>query len=488
MNPKLEAYRRNRYIANLILICTLSITSLLLIFEAVGRSNVIINTVSYLAEAVLVASLADFIAIFALSKPIPGLKFTGLIQNKRKELIAGFVGACETKILPQKKLLNIVDGYDIVEVMKHSLSDTALKDKSPIIGKALAGYIKSEESALSQAISANIVAYIRAIDPSTIISRVERTAREAGWLHNVVLNMLDNLDEKVHAESFEGDLEKIIRLTIEEKTSGFFGTIKRKAGEWTNTLNYRDLAVSITSALREVLHEIRISSSEDIRWIEMESFLSDLIQALSKNRSFISALNKWKADAVKEGDLIPLVSTFLDTISDWLEDGTLTSEEINRSLRFNLIDAKARDINVSEWLGQILSNGLHALRKNDKIVREEFVKLATAFVENEYKSLLDIIKDVLSKLSDQGLVEKVNEVVGGDLQWLRISGAYVGLITGAVLYGVIRFPVIGLPIFISCVTCAVYIKPFRKRLIIISARKREHRNEGNNLGQATVSG
>ena len=89
-------------------------------------------------------------------------------------------------------------------------------------------------------------------------------------------------------------------------------------------------------------------------------------------------------------------------------------------------------------------------------------------VENEYNQILDIIEEVLSKLSDKNLVDKVNEVVGSNIQWLRISGAYVGAIVGIFIFTVISFPVIGLPIMVITVLGIMSSKKIRKRLVIYS--------------------
>ena len=473
-NPKLRGYHRYRRFANAILLAAVTVLAFILVLEAADYRHPLLPLVSYLAEAVLVASVADFIAILALTRPIPGLKFTGLIQKKRKELIDGFVNACETRILPKQTILQMVKGLDIVKLLKQNLNDATVNEEAPALGKAIAGFLRHESTGLTEAVARRVIAQVGTIDTGLALIKLEELAVRKGWISVIVRRLFDSIAAEADKDDFVDELEMRIRRAVARNrlTGGvlkrFWSTVKTWAGEKSDTINYRELSEKLAATLKDILANIQSGGRDDERWLEMERFVGELLKNLAQNRVFVRDLKEWQAEVLTEERLSTQIEKLLHVLADWLEDGRLTSREINATLQFQLMNEAAHDIDITQWLADLVLKGLEALEKNDAVVRAEFGKLADAFVEKEYVAVLEIIRDVLSRLSDRGLVEKVHEVAGSNLQWLRISGGYIGLVAGLLLFLISTWPIYGLPFLIILTGTIMFVKPVRRRLVILS--------------------
>lgn len=74
--------------------------------------------------------------------------------------------------------------------------------------------------------------------------------------------------------------------------------------------------------------------------------------------------------------------------------------------------------------------------------------------ESQYESILFLVmEELLSKLTNEQIIKKINDIAGGNLQWLRISGAYVGAAAGVLLFLITSFPVVFIPVSIIVFLC-----------------------------------
>jgi uncharacterized membrane-anchored protein YjiN (DUF445 family) len=218
-------------------------------------------------------------------------------------------------------------------------------------------------------------------------------------------------------------------------------------------LNYKELSERIEETLITSIDEIKIKLTNKNLY-QMENEVSELVTKLVDNTKFMGNIDKIKSQAIANV-LKPFLLKSISSLSVWLQD-------------VNVEENTEERINAVELINSTIKSGISKLSENDTVVQKNYNRLIEKLVENEYNQILDIIEEVLSKLSDKNLVDKVNEVVGSNIQWLRISGAYVGAIVGFFIFTVISFPVIGLPIMVITVLGIMSSKKIRKRLVIYS--------------------
>lgn len=474
MGRKLEQFYSNRRIARIIMLAAFLILVLMMYLEHSGFSNLPVIMAEYLAEAVLIASVADAIAILALSKRFLGLPFTGLIQNKRRQLINGIVSAFESKFIPKKNIHKLIRSFSAAKILKRGISDKMLLNGAPTMGKVLSGLLVQERKAVSEKAAEAITKYIHSVEPEKLLEDICRNAEDAGWAESISRMLLRGAYRHVQTLAFRDSIEEQIRNAVERQKNS--GNIVKQAfsriAEWmavkSDTLNYSELASGIQLSLLQTIKSVQSGRKADNAQIkDMDVLFTQILFTLPKDSSFSKELATWKNGIISENDLEPYIEKLVIILARWLEKGSIDKGEAVETLGVELKNQGIdQEIDINDWIAGLIKKGLNELEKNDDVVQQEFEKLVGRFIENEYNEFLVIVGDILSQLTDDGLVEKINEVAGGSLQWLRISGAYMGLLAGFVLFCVMRWPETCLPLFTAGFIAVLLVPKVRSWLVI----------------------
>lgn len=474
MNEKLKEYHRYKNFSDCLLIVTALLLGVFLTLEVLlpGLEN--IRFASYMAEAVLVASVADFIAIYALSNRIGHIKSTGLIQKKRKDLIEGVCMAFKLKFMPVTQIVISLKAIRIVEKMSKMLSHAVITEFSPAIGKIISNILLNNKKKIAEGVFKAVNAYLGSFGPAEAIRKIHQFMKKKGWISQSVKIFLDRSNDYMQSPASKETIRKCVVQAISE-VGDHENFIKRsylKTGtfiaEKANILNAEELADSIHMTLRSSFEEAKTLQGQEIEalTIEMETSLSDLILNLAGNEKFIAGLSEWRDCVLKPSDFGDKIIIMIETIAKWFDDGKINQKEIRETFGVTLNGSDETEaMSLHSGLAVLLRKGLHELKRTDAFAQDQYEQIIEKFIQQEYNEILETVKDVLDKLSDENLVDKVNEVAGSSLQWLRISGALVGSIVGAVLFCVAEWPVLCLPPFAILMACALGIPFFRKRLV-----------------------
>ena len=82
------------------------------------------------------------------------------------------------------------------------------------------------------------------------------------------------------------------------------------------------------------------------------------------------------------------------------------------------------------------------------------------------------MEELLSKLTNEQIIKKINDIAGGNLQWLRISGAYVGAAAGVLLFLIIAFPTVFIPVSIIVFFVLRFSPRLREKLVYYNKEER----------------
>jgi uncharacterized membrane-anchored protein YjiN (DUF445 family) len=466
-------YRTNLVLAHAVLAAAAVGLLVFLGLQWCGFKDLWIAWASYLFEAVLVASVADYIAIKALFTRIPGLPFTGLLQNKRNEVIEGVVSAFESKIMPPARIRADLAQADVASLLRSGTEKLRGHGDGKAVGKFLSSILQQGRAPLVVFAAGKIAAFLRRIEPAGMLARAHAVAERKGWFHEGVRTLFDTLHDYFKSEGFFSETllpnirEGARRGEDEPSPSGFFSLLRRKLAEWTGTLDYEELARDIRDALVAILDAARENGRGDDRWRSLEEKLSNALRGLAGEPAFVSLLEEWKTRAFTTEGLTPLLDRMIGYLIEWIEKGTLTADDVNHTLGLSLLPSEMPPVDIAEWLISSLEKGIAALARDqemERALRTACLRLSDGLVEQEYHEFLVMVREILDALSPTDLVSMVEEVAGANLQWLRISGAYVGGTVGLLLFGVVRWPVVGLPAFVACLVLVLFCPPVRRWL------------------------
>jgi uncharacterized membrane-anchored protein YjiN (DUF445 family) len=199
---------------------------------------------------------------------------------------------------------------------------------------------------------------------------------------------------------------------------------------------FRDLSIGVL----EEVDAINVDEAVDVILKNLERFLRDaqenprhpfrerqdailleFAQKLSSNDpetvGMIEAIQGRLAEnsEVKEY-LQGVLSRFKDTVLGQLDNG---ASDLARLLE-NFLEGSLEDLRKDASLRIRL----------DDWVRDTFVHL----VEKHHAYIGEMVRGSLDKLEDRTLVDQIEEKVGDELQYIRLNGAVIGGIVGAVLY------------------------------------------------------
>lgn len=464
-------FYRNIKIARLILVLSSVLLILTLYIEKKSGENILISWFGFIMEAVLIASIADGVAIYALTKKIKigpfSLKFTGLIQNKRKSLVKGIVIAFKTKFFPKEKLIDELQKIKVIDEIKKIVEGDIIEENSEIIGKFISKIIRKNREKIAEFIITEAGKYAKEINSAKLVEKIYLWSKKNNYSYEAVAEMFNQIYKYIESVEFTRVMVDKMKEAEEKGIKhSLWNTLKYSVAKKTNILNYTELAEEIKKSILIMLNSIK-SENDNKEWQNMENEVSNIISHLAENERFTNELEKIKLELLSNM-LRPFLLKIIPMIAVWLEDGKIEKNEVEEMLKKYGFDIKIEfeTIDIIDLLSSAIKKGLTEIAKHDELVQNNYEKLIKRVIENEYDELLVIIEDVLSKLSDKGIVNKVNEVVGTNIQWLRISGAYVGAIVGFAIFLVMTFPVIFLPILITALIVIISSKKIRERLVI----------------------
>ncbi len=471
-NLNMKKFHRNITVARTILLFSFILLLILFYEEKKAGENSYLTFLAFIIEAVLIASIADGVAIFALTRRVKigkwTLKFTGLIQNKREALINGIVEAFRKKFFPREKLIETLQEIKVVDGLKKIIEENLNEENSEIIGKSISKLMRKNKEKITDIILNELEKYIIGVNSAEFVEKIYQLSRKYNIAHEIIEVIFDKLYNYAESKEFRVIIKEKMEESEKNSKKGFWSLLKYGAAKVTNILNYEELAAAIQTSILLMLKNIR-DEENGVKWKNVEGEFSELIKRVSKNREFLEEAEKIKAEVIINM-LRPFILKSISMIALWIEDGKIEKKEVEELLsKYGVnINVDFETINIVVFLNSAMKRGVEELAKSDKVVQENYEKLIARIIENEYGELTVIIKEVLSKLTDDGIVNKINEVVGSNIQWLRISGAYVGAVTGAVIFAVIKYPVVFLPVFSGIVLLLLMSKSLRKKLIIYS--------------------
>nr|WP_080793222.1 DUF445 domain-containing protein [Corynebacterium pacaense] len=360
------------------------------------------------AEAGMIGGLADWFAVTALFRYPMGLKIphTAIIRRKKDQLgeaLSGFVGE------------NFLNAPLITEKVRQA----KIPDR---LGEWLSQPSNGEKvSREAGKLTANV---IRAIDPkdaeAVINSALIEKLAEPEWgppagrlLEQLIAEgkaepVVQELSVWLHRKAL-GSEELITRLLNERRPIWAPKFINELVGDKV----YRELIQFTEAVAEDPDHEARQA---------VRRFLGQLATDLQHDSKMIARVEEVKADVMGSEAIARVAPTVWVSASTSLIDATSNPESILRR--------KIAELSVT-WGGRLLDDaGLRA--SLDKRITG-----AAAFLADNYApEVTGIISETIERWDADEASDKIELMVGKDLQYIRLNGTIVGALAGLAIYTV----------------------------------------------------
>lgn len=376
-------------------------------------------------EAATIGGLADWFAVTALFRevPIPFIRrHTNIIVKNRKRIIDGVADMVQNRWLSPSIIREHLQQfsasrYVLEYIGNDTKSENVLSLFRDFIGQVVRG-IDSQE--VMDFLDRAIKDQLRDLNfAEPIGSWLGKTIRR-GEHHGVWDTLLAAIENAVRGPETREFARRIIVRALEEyKEGGFLRGIAIDAARLLDIVNEEEAVDSFIRKVEEVAHEARGNPGHPLR-TRLDGILIEFADNLaSGNPDAVSMVEKLRRAILEGSDSQEVLRRALrrlrQTIEEELDSPDSDLDRLIRRIfkerleRFR-VDARTRE-NVDIWIR----------------------KVALELVEKRHAAIGNMVRGSLEKLSDRDLIDQIEGKVGEDLQYIRLNGAIVGGLVGAVL-------------------------------------------------------
>lgn len=356
------------------------------------------------AEAGVVGGLADWFAVTALFRhplgiPIP---HTAIIPNSRDRIAKTLGGFIERHFLTTDVVLAKLRGANV--------------------GRRFAAWIALPASAdaVADTIVDALPYVIRSVGNQDLLNFAHRTLgrqlRQADFAP-VLSRVLHALTASGEADAVFDRVIEVVRKLLEDNRGQIEKLVHEHSRWWIPKAIDRRIAATLVSGVLEILHDLKEPQS-DAR-LKFRQALSDLIHTLQTSREQREQINAAKNRLLAQ----PEIQAWLASI--WTGLSELTLEDLQAP------SSKTRAI-----LRRALSQFGHALATDEAMQKhlDSALERLALYIVTWRGEIGSFFSDVVKNWDTKALSDRLELVVGSDLQYIRMNGTIVGAIVGCVLF------------------------------------------------------
>lgn len=363
------------------------------------------------AEGGMVGALADWFAVTALFRHPLGLPIphTAIIPRRKDEIGRQLGEFVET---------NFLEG----DVVRTKLESTPLSARA---GAWLADPVHAERVAAEGATLATSV--LTALDDDDVQGLIEDLAREhllspdwgpsiGGWLQRVV-------GSGAHHGAVDLALDNIA-VWLGNNRDTFQGLVSRRLPSWVPSMAARLVDDTVYREAVQFVDAVRADPRHQARGA-IDGYLARLSDNLQHDPATMVRLEEAKAAVFDSPRVRQLAADAWNTA----KAGLLRSlADPDSALRRRAAAALAE-------VGERLQHDETLQRRVDGWVTD-----AAVFVVGRYRhDIASIITDTVERWDAEETTEKIELMVGRDLQYIRLNGTIVGALAGVVIFTVAHF-------------------------------------------------
>ena len=373
-------------------------------------------------EAALVGGLADWFAVRALFVHPFGIPFphTALIPRNRRRIVAEIRGLVENEWLPRNMLVARIEAFDFVGSAIVPFLDSHRQTLRELVRTAARSVV--EGVATEQVAGFLARAAGRALGEEQVkefVGRLLRRARQEGWLEPLVQVVLRRLGEwGASVESHTIIYRHLEQAAGNYRDAGWFKNLTYQVAEVFGGLDLHKATAILQAEIKRFSQEQAEQGSKLHRVIS--DGMATVERRLADDPEFLDGLRRFLAESAATGTLPALAGPVVSSVKAQALD------ELDRP-----------DSPLLAWVVERLDGWLVRVEKDEATrgeVNDWCRRLTVGLVERHHSVIGQLVEEQLNRLSDESLVELIENKVGEDLNWIRLNGTFVGGMIGVVLY------------------------------------------------------
>lgn len=378
----------------------------------------------FCAEAALVGGIADWFAVTAIfEKPLGFPWHTAILPRRREAFIEATGKMLQQEFFSRKKLISKVRQIDFAV----HLVDWLKKDevRQNIITKLLE-FLGDMQKGNSKEIAASLKRDFDNQPVENVLLSLSENIKDSTYAAEGVKAIANKLKEKAASTEFREKVEAALEEYKASKLNGSMAMMMAGMAQSMNLVNIPEAAMLVQEQSLVFLDKLSEDDST-----EQQAFIDNFgenLKFFAENEDFKQELralwqNLISQETIEKNTEDLFSKAFGELHSD--SDGNMT--ETGKKLYQLFGEA------VDMWIDSILSNSdMH------KAVNGLFYDVAARSMLQAQDMLGEIVKDVLSTLTDKQINHLVYDKVEPDLLWIRMNGSIVGASIGACIFIVLQ--------------------------------------------------
>jgi len=357
------------------------------------------------SEAALVGGLADWFAVTALFRHPFGLAIphTAIVPRNKDRIGDGLGRFVERNFLEP----------DLLTAKLRSL-DLARRGSTWLAAPANARRLATRLAAAAPFL-------LDALGDQELRAFLRRTLRDQLSATNLAPPLGRLLEVMTQARHHQALFDRALLFTTElliRNEERFYTIVSEKSSWWVPPSLDRTIAKRLLKGIYELLDELTAPDHEVRRGFD--TAVAELIEKLKHSPEFHARVDALKHELVET----PVVQEYLDAVWDELR-------------RLVLADVQAPDSRLVTTLADALASLGRNLARDEAMRARLNATLERAIVDLAVPWRQEIgrfIAEVVHSWDTQTVTERVELVVGRDLQYIRINGTVVGALVGVALF------------------------------------------------------
>jgi len=358
------------------------------------------------AEGGMVGALADWFAVTALFRRPLGLPIphTAIIPNRKDEIGRTLGEFVETNFLA-------------ADVVRTKLSSTQIALRA---GEWLRETPHAERVGAESATIATAV--LNALSDDDVRDLISDLAREhlvepewgppaGAWLEKIV-------EADAHHGAVDLAADSIARW-LDANAESFSGLVSRRLPGWVPKLAHRFVDDTVYNEAVKFVHAVQADPRHPAR-LAVDGYLSRLADSLQNDPATRAKLENAKASLFDS----PRVGALAAEAWNTAKNGLLTALADPES------GLRRRAVQALQEVGERLTTDAALQHRVDTWVSD-----AAVFLVDRYRhDIASIITDTVERWDPAETTEKIELMVGRDLQYIRLNGTFVGALAGLAIF------------------------------------------------------
>ncbi|HEY8891319.1 MAG TPA: DUF445 domain-containing protein [Clostridium sp.] len=441
---------RNKRIADLSVVILIILIIIITLTKMNFGNNEWLEVLSFIIEAALVGSIADWFAITALFeepflvRKIPIIaSHTAIISKNRESIVNAVAYVVQNELLSEKVLRGKIEEINIIDALIDFI-DLNINTRSELYEVLIDYFIERIESVdtlkFAEFLETKLKQKIELIDISVYINKGISYGIQSEEFKRTFNIIIKSIIEYVNRDSTKKILEKFVDDIIKKEANSLVMEKIISILKSVNAINTSDITISLLEQINKLL--LSLKNENDLLRCKIIENITQLFEKVHTDNEVRSDIENWKIKILKEisiqDDLNVIIKDFIKIITEkevFLCNTTL--EECNKVERKTLSKEDIISvvtlikIQLKKYWNEFKTNNVN--KKNiDQFIKRSVFKI----IESKYDHLGHIVKQVLNNMDDKSLNNFIKQKAGNDLHGIRINGCIVGALFGGTVFAV----------------------------------------------------